>query len=174
MAEIIKPAPKKPNIGFIQKFLRRRVGKEPLEVPADVVKNLTDPKAKLDFHRRILTTGSTFDASRLAKVLSDALTTSYWRRTFYRECELCSSSPIVSAALNVYVDAVTAISGLRNQHPDASHQWHRQRGMLHHVAVVRPLLLQQEWTDATQLQWGRHTAPRALDLGIDFGDFAGG
>jgi len=99
----------------IDKFLKARTGRAPLDIPAQITQDLTDPVKRLAVHRRLLTTGSTFNQQRLAKLLQEALATSYYRRTFYRETENCASHPLVAGALELYVDACCGLSPTNNR-----------------------------------------------------------
>ena len=92
-----------------------RMGKAPLEVPASTATDLADPVKSKDVINRILTRGTVFNRDRLQRILADALATSYFRRTFYRECEMASSHPLVSGALDLYVDSVCAVSQMSNR-----------------------------------------------------------
>lgn len=113
-AQAVLQQPKK-HQGFFTRFLKRRTGSTPLDVPADTAKDIKEPQKRLDLHKRILTAGSVFTQDRLAKLLQESLATSYYRRTFYRECELAASHPLVSGALDLYTDACCGISPLNNR-----------------------------------------------------------
>lgn len=109
------PQPPKKQQGFFTRFLKRRTGSAPLDIPADTAKDLKDPQKRLDLHKRMMTAGSVFSQDRMAKLLQEALATSYYRRTFYRECELAASHPLVSGALDIYTDTCCGISPLNNR-----------------------------------------------------------
>ena len=92
-----------------------RLGRAPLEVPARTAQDLTSPSKTKELINRLITKGTVFSRDRLQSILADALATSYFRRTFYRECEMCSSHPLVSGAMDLYTDAVCAVSGVTNR-----------------------------------------------------------
>lgn len=135
MADTIPQPKKKEN--QILKFLKGRTGRAPLEVPADITKDLTDPSKRLQMHKRMLTVGSAFSQQRLAKLLQEALATSYYRRTFYRECELAASEPLVSGALDLYTDSVCDISPLTNRVVWVTSEGMFASSYLHHHTLMR-------------------------------------
>jgi hypothetical protein len=114
MDNIGKTSPKS-NTGFITKFLKRKASKIPLDVPSELAKDLSDPIKQKAAINRMLSRGTVFNRDALARLLSDALATSYYRRTFYRETEQASTHPLVAGALELYVDTVTAVSGVTNR-----------------------------------------------------------
>jgi len=89
---------------------RKKVVKEPIEVPANSVKGLADPKKKAEASAKIIKRASLWDSSQLASIVANALSTSYYRRNLYREAELATEHEYVSGALNLYVDSVSKIS----------------------------------------------------------------
>jgi len=93
----------------------RKLSKPPIDVPAEVAKTLMDPQKKKDAVRRLFQMGTTFSKEQLGKVVNETLATSYWRRTFYRECEQASSHAYVSGAMDLYVDTVCAPSAVNNK-----------------------------------------------------------
>jgi hypothetical protein len=92
-----------------------RFGKQPLDVPAKTTQDLAEPQKQKELINRLITKGTIFSRDSLSKLLADALATSYYRRTFYRDCEQAASHPLVAGALDLYVDSVCSVSGLTNR-----------------------------------------------------------
>lgn len=109
-------AEQSPKSSFIKKiFFKQKISKPPIDIPSQAVQDLSDPTKQHDLLKRLLTKGTVFDKGRMSRILSEALATSYYRRTFYRECEQAASHSYVSAALDLYVDSVTAPSKITNK-----------------------------------------------------------
>lgn len=100
---------------LFDRFEIKRIQKPPVEVPSQLAADLRTQQGKKDIVKTMLTSGSVFDKNRLSRIMADALSTQYFRRGFYRECEMCSSHTLVSAALDLYIDQVTGVSPITNR-----------------------------------------------------------
>lgn len=100
--------------GFSQ--ARKVIFPNPLDVPTDTVRALVDPNRSKEVIAAMNRSGSVYATNKLSSLIAAALTTSYYRRQYYRELEnVQAENPLVGGTVELYVDSVTAASSITNR-----------------------------------------------------------
>jgi len=109
-----KSYPKLTRWKFVNNVIGKYIAPAPLTVPAAQIKNIANKDAQKNLVNRYKTLGTVQSNEEIRTLMSSLLAVNYYRRQFYRECELAMAHPFVSGALNMYGDFAVGQSPTMN------------------------------------------------------------